>query len=351
MDLEILGWDDFFADSFAPYARDNYLAGRVALDCSGIYRLYTEIGEWEAELSGKLRYRAESREALPVVGDWVALRPREQNKAIIDAVLPRKTKFSRKVTGQRIEEQLVATNIDTLFLVSGLDQDFNPRRIERYLIMAKASGSNPVIVLNKADICQDRDAKLHQVRDIASTVAILLVSAKQGEGLDMLMPFVNKGQTAALVGSSGVGKSTIINKLLGEERQKVGLVRENDDRGKHTTTHRELFILPDHGLIIDTPGLRELQLWFSQTGLQDAFSDITALAEQCYFTNCQHQDQPGCAIKEALENGQLSPERLDNYWKMLDELRQLSEKQSLKSAYLEKQRSKKGSQPIKKFKK
>lgn len=352
MNLERFGWDEFFAESFAPLARQGFEPARVFLQHNKIYMLYTGRGELPAEAAGRLRHEAAGPEDLPAVGDWVAIRVRpDERKATIHEILPRRSKFSRKAAGGRDEEQVVAANVDTLFLVSGLDSDFNPRRIERYLTMARESGARAVVVLNKADVAEDLGRKVEEVRAVALDVPVLLMSARQGEGVEQLLPYAGPGQTVSLVGSSGVGKSTIINKLLGAERQKTGEVRAGDERGKHTTTHRELLPLPTGGLIIDTPGMRELQLLVRDRGLRDTFEDVEELSSRCYFSDCRHQSEPGCAVREALGSGALDAERYDNYRKMQREMEELAARQDRRLAETRKERTKKLNQALKKYKK
>jgi ribosome biogenesis GTPase len=275
------------------------------------------------------------------VGDWVALRPPTgDGRAMIHAILPRTSKFSRKSAGQRTDEQVVAANVDTIFLVSGLDGDFNPRRIERYLTAAWDSGAQPVVVLNKLDRCDDPERCLLETEAVAMGVPVHRVSALTGQGCDALRDYLGPGLTVGLLGSSGVGKSTLINRLLGREVQKTGDVRESDDRGKHTTTHRELFRVPTGGLLIDTPGLRELQLWEADQGIESAFADIEELAEDCRFGDCGHAGEPGCAVEEALASGTLAPERLESYCKLQRELRQIHLKQDELARQQEKKRMK-----------
>ncbi|HLO85222.1 MAG TPA: GTPase RsgA [Nostocaceae cyanobacterium] len=246
MQLEHLGWSDFFARSFAAYNQQNFTVGRVAIEHKNTHILYTEYGELTAEITGKMRHLAAQAQDFPAVGDWVVISIRKSEKqATIHAILPRKSTFSRKTVGSKTEEQIVATNIDTVFLVSGLDGDFNPRRIERYLILAWESGANPVIVLNKADLCQNLEDCLAQIEAVALGVPVIVLSATNNQDLDSLQPYLKTGQTVALLGSSGVGKSTITNQLLGFSVQAVQPVRQGDDRGKHTTTKRELILLPN----------------------------------------------------------------------------------------------------------
>jgi ribosome biogenesis GTPase len=342
MELERLGWNDFFEKSFRNYADQGYDVGRVYLENRRSFWLYTKAGEIKADVSGKMIYQADSRSDFPAVGDWVVFRFQEdKSKAIIHAILPRKSKFSRKVPGSSIEEQIVATNIDTVMLVSGLDNDFNLRRIERYLVMVSASGANSVILLNKADLCADLESRLTEVKRIAPSVPVIPISAKHDEQLTALGSFIKEGETVALLGSSGVGKSTITNHLLGGERQKVQEVREGDDRGRHTTTKRELIVLPDGGLIIDTPGMRELQLWVSEEGLENSFEDIDALTAQCFYSNCEHNNTRGCAIEAALEDGSLEPARWENHKKLQKELAYITEKQDASVAQKKKKNIKK----------
>jgi ribosome biogenesis GTPase / thiamine phosphate phosphatase len=258
--LHDLGWGDTFAAAFVPYADQGFVPARVVAQ-KGLYQVSTGEAEHYADLAGKLRHELKGpggASGYPAVGDWVALRPPTgDGRALIHAVLPRRSKFSRKVAGQRTDEQVVAANVDTIFLVSGLDGDFNPRRIERYLTAAWDSGAQPVVVLNKLDRCEDPDGCLLEAESVAMGVPVHRVSALTGENCDELHAYLGPGQTVSLLGSSGVGKSTLINRLLGREAQRTREVREGDDRGRHTTTHRELFAVPASGLLVDTPGLRE----------------------------------------------------------------------------------------------
>jgi ribosome biogenesis GTPase len=342
MSLQSLGWSSFFARSYGSYREQGFTIGRVAIAYRNSYVLYTEQGELTAEVTGKLRHQAVGTQDFPAVGDWVVIRIiGSEEQATIHAVLPRKSKFSRKMAGGKTEEQIVAANVDTIFLVSGLDHDFNLRRIERYLILTWESGANPVIVLNKADLCDRIDERIAAVEAIAVGVPIVVLSATNQQGLDALKPYLQPGQTVALLGSSGVGKSTITNQLSGADVQAVQAVRQGDDRGRHTTTHRELILLPTGGLIMDTPGMREIQVWAGEAGLQETFADIEGLAEECRFRNCQHENEPGCAIQQALLEGTLDDSRFLNYQKLQRELNYLARRQDQRANLAEKERWKK----------
>ncbi|MEM7726171.1 MAG: ribosome small subunit-dependent GTPase A [Cyanobacteria bacterium P01_A01_bin.45] len=331
MNLEHLGWNNFFASSFQRFCEPGFTVARVAIEHRNKYILYSEFGELSGELTGKFRHHATLAEDFPVVGDWVVTRVRESEKsATIHRILPRKSKFSRQSISAITEEQIIAANIDTVFLVSGLDRDFNPRRIERYLILAWESGATPVILLNKVDLCENIEDCFSQVENIAIGVPIIVLSAVNLQGLHSLKTYLKPGKTVALLGSSGVGKSTITNQLKGEMVQAIQAVRQGDNRGRHTTTHRELILLPNSSLIIDTPGMREVQIWANEKSLQSTFEDIEALAQECHFRNCKHQQEPGCAVQEALQLGQLDYSRFHNYQKLQKELDYLAQKQDQK---------------------
>jgi ribosome biogenesis GTPase len=338
--LEELGWNDFFAAAFAPYAEQGLVPARVVAQ-KGLNQVSTGDAEHYADMAGKLRHELRGPDSLghPAVGDWVALRlPTGEGRAMIHAILPRKSKFSRKSAGQRTEEQVVAANVDTIFLVSGLDGDFNPRRIERYLTAAWDSGAQPVVVLNKLDRCEDPETCLIETEAVAMGVPVHRVSARTGEGCEDLASYIIPGQTVGFLGSSGVGKSTLINRLLGREAQATGDVREGDDRGRHTTTHRELLRLPGGALLIDTPGLRELQLWAGPDALEGTFAEVDRLAASCRFADCAHEGEPGCAVIRAAAEGTLSPARLESYRKLQRELRYLALRQDERGRAEQKQR-------------
>ncbi|HEU5239970.1 MAG TPA: ribosome small subunit-dependent GTPase A [Pyrinomonadaceae bacterium] len=342
INLTTLGWNEFFESAFHTYAAKGYACGRVALEHKHFYRVYSECGEVRGEIAGRLRHEALEQGDLPVVGDWVVIRPcPERDKVTIHAVLPRKSKFTRKVAGFRTEKQIVASNIDTVFLVTSLNQDFNPRRVERYLIVAWESGARPIIILSKSDLCDEIEERTREIKAAVGEVPILAISILTREGLNELSRYLKHGQTVALLGSSGVGKSTLINHLLGHEYLKVQETREHDGRGRHTTTHRELIVLPQGGLVIDTPGIRELQLWDGESGLHVAFADIETAAGHCYFSDCRHRDEPRCAIREALADGAIDRARYQSYEKLQKELTYLARKQDVRAGIAEKKRWKK----------
>ncbi len=349
MDLHHLGWSDFFAQQFDEYAAQGLTPARIAAQHRELYRTHCGQGEVVAAVSGRLRQEAAGPQDFPVVGDWVAVRLRARERsATIHGILRRRTQFSRKVAGRITAEQVAAANVDTAFLVMGLDGDFNLRRLERYLVTAWESGAVPVVVLNKRDLCGGGDlaGKLVAVEAVAPGVAVHAVSGATGEGLDALLPYLAAGQTTAMLGSSGVGKSTLINCLLGSEALPTAPVRADDSRGRHTTTHRKLVVLPGGGMIIDTPGMRELQFWSSREGggegVSTAFADLSELAAGCRFHDCTHRAEPGCAVLEAVGSGRFDARRLENFHKTQAELAALERRQDGPAAREYKRQSKSG---------
>jgi ribosome biogenesis GTPase / thiamine phosphate phosphatase len=339
MRLSELGWNEAFAREFAAHAnRSDVQPARVAIEFNHNYRVYIDGGELDATAAGRLKHRAASRAELPAVGDWVAVRKRpDDERGAIVAVLPRQSWFSRKMAGQVTDEQVVAANVDVIFIVMGLDADFSVRRLERYLLLARESGASPVVILTKPDMSADVPAQVAAVAALAGDVAVHVVSPKHNEGVGHVAGYLASGRTGALLGSSGVGKSTIINRLVGEDVRKTREVRESDSRGRHTTTHRELVKLPDGGLIIDTPGMRELQLWDVNEAVRETFDDIEAVGASCHFTDCRHRDEPRCAVKAAVEDGRLAADRLESYLKLQEELSALAKQQD-ERALLERKR-------------
>ncbi|MFC7373588.1 ribosome small subunit-dependent GTPase A [Fictibacillus iocasae] len=342
MNLNTLGFNETLQTAFQPYKEQALVPGRISLEHKRIYRVLTEHGELLGEVTGKMRHEAEGRGDFPAVGDWVAVQARpEEQKATIHAILPRFSKFSRKAAGLTTEEQIVATNVNTVFLVNALNHDFNLRRLERYLLMAYESGANPVIILSKADLCDDVDQKISDVEGVAFGVPVHAVSVESGTGLEELQHYLGEGQTVALLGSSGVGKSTLVNHFYGAEVLKTNEVREEDSRGRHTTTHRELLVMESGGVLIDTPGMRELQLWEADDSVGQSFQDIESLSSRCRFNDCSHQNEPGCAVREGLADGTLDAGRYQSYVKLQRELAFLARKEDQRLANAERAKWKK----------
>lgn len=352
MTLTSLGWNSVFESHFQANAGPERRVGRISAEHKHLYRVYTEAGEILAQVSGKFRYDAVGRRDYPVVGDWVTLTPGgPDDRATIWETLPRINRFSRMSAGSREEEQVLAANMDEVFLFSALNQDYNLRRIERYLVMAWENGANPVIVLNKTDLCDDVPGRVKEVTAIAPGVPVHPVSCLTGYGIEALTSYLTPGRTVALLGSSGAGKSTFLNWMLGEAIQRTAAIRQHDDRGRHTTTSRQMHLLPGGGLVIDTPGLRELKLYASDTGMTGAFSEIEEYASQCRFADCRHEGEPGCAVRRAVEEGELDEARFGSYMKLQKELAYLSRKDNLFEALEEKAKWKNIHKEIKRIKK
>jgi ribosome biogenesis GTPase / thiamine phosphate phosphatase len=321
--LQDLGWTDSHAIEFEHHAAAGLAPARVAAQHRGAYVVFSELGELRADAAGRLEHEASGPGDLPAVGDWVAIATRAaEGAATIRHVLPRRTKFSRKVALHATEEQVLAANVDAVFLVMSLNEDFNLRRLERYTATAWESGAQPVILLTKTDLCPEWELRVLEVEAIAFGVPVHAVSALTGDGIETVRSYLAPGRTVALLGSSGVGKSTLVNTLAGDELLATGPIRE-DGEGRHTTRHRQLVLLPGGGLVLDTPGLRELQLWETADGLSETFSDVEELASRCRFSDCAHRTEPGCAVQAALDDGTLAFGRWASYRKLQRELAHL----------------------------
>lgn len=323
MKIEALGWNDFYADAFKDYAANGLIPARVICELRHAYALNTGKDELLGECKGRLLHKATARSELPAVGDWVAVRPRPKtpNRLDVLAVLPRKTKLSRRAAGENGHEQILAANLDTLFIVAALDLKLNPRRLERFLSVARSSGAEAIVVLNKADLHDNPQAAIEALRPITGDATVLALSAGTGRGCPQLRPWLKKGRTVALIGPSGVGKSTLVNRIMRDDVQFTQDVRDSDSKGRHTTTRRELFVTPSGALLIDTPGLREMQLWDAE--IEEIFPDIADVALKCRFSNCSHTTEPDCAIRAALADQSLPTARWDSYNKLLLERAEL----------------------------
>ncbi len=325
--IQDYGWSPALQDAFAPHGAHGLIPGRVIVQQRGLYVLATDAGELAAGISGRLAHDAMAGE-YPAAGDWVAAAARaEELAATIHHVLPRKTAFVRRAAGPKLGEQVVAANVDVALLTASLNADLNVRRLERYLSVAWQSGARPVIVLTKADLCDDVETALHEIGAVAFDTPILAVCALTGQGLDAVSALLAPGETAVMVGSSGVGKSTLVNALAGQDLMATQAIREDDAHGRHTTTHRELIRLPGGALLLDTPGMRELGLWDSGDGVSATFEDIEALAAGCRFHDCRHGNEPGCAVQSALADGNLDPGRWKSYGKLRREIAHLERRE------------------------
>jgi len=337
--LRAWGWSSFFESQWTEEDRAAHVPARVIEEQRGLYRLITDAGEIDAEISGRMRHLAASGGTLPAAGDWVAARVRPQEaRGTIVRMLARRTKLSRQAAGAETVEQVLAANVDTVFVVCGLDGDFNPRRIERYLAVVWEGGARPVVLLNKSDLCEDSEALAAEARQAAPAVELHVISALHGGGLEPLGLYLAPGETVALVGSSGAGKSTLLNRLIGADVQRTIETRRGDDRGRHATTARRLFVLPEGGLLIDTPGLRELAFWEGAEGVERAFEDVERLAAHCRFRNCRHTVEPFCAVRRALEDGALDPARFASWDKLRKELAYGARRHDLRAQLEEKRR-------------
>jgi ribosome biogenesis GTPase / thiamine phosphate phosphatase len=343
--LSTLGWNSFFQQQWNAQPRNRFVPARVVEEQRETYRVVAECGELSAEITGRLRHAATNRAAFPAVGDWVVIEPiLDECKALIHDVLPRRSKLSRKEAGdrhrpghERAVEQILVANVDTVLVVMSVAFGVNSRLVERYLGTVWESGAMPVLILSKADLSADPMGVAGEIAAAAPGVSIHVVSAVTGQGMDELAPYIGEKSTVVLVGSSGVGKSTIINRLLHEDVQATQAIRASDGRGRHTTTYRRLFVMPAGGVLIDTPGIRELHLWESG-GLDGAFEEISAFATQCRFRDCQHQTEPGCAVQSAIANGDLEEERLTNYLQLKRELAFLDRRRDLAAQSQERKR-------------
>lgn len=327
MDLKLLGWDEDFSRSLEEIGARDTVPGRVILEYGKFYLVAHEKGEILAEPKGKMKHRAAVRSELPVIGDWVAVSLDSAGSATVVAVLERRNWISRKVAGHHTAEQVMAANVDVAIIVTSMDLDFSLRRLERYLLLARDNSIDPIIVLNKEDLSSDPGSFAESAGELAPGVPVYALSAIDGQSARVLLKHIPVGRTAVLIGSSGVGKSTIINALLGEDRLRTGDVRETDSKGRHTTTNRELVVIPGAGMLIDNPGMREIQLWGEGVSVAEEFGDISEFALNCRFRDCRHGDEPGCAVKEAISAGTLPATRYEAFQRLQTEAETLKVRQ------------------------
>jgi len=337
MELSKIGWDSFFNKEFLTYKEKGYVTGRISLQQRELTVL-TQEGEFRGIISGRLLHKAATQAELPVIGDWVVGKKVSFDQFLISHILPRKSKISResatrKKRSHNVSEQVVAANVDTIFIVNSLDQEYNSRRLERYLTMVWDSTANPVIILNKSDIGTKVNEKFQLTKSISRGVPVHITSAADKTGLRDLNSYFQQGQTVILLGSSGVGKSTLINAIIGYDYMQTKDIQKYKDHGRHTTTKRQMIILNRGGIIIDNPGMRAIQLWEGEKGLLKSFEDIAKLADRCRFSDCNHDKEPECAVQEAIHDGELSIERFKNYKNLLMEMDSQAERKERYSKY------------------
>jgi ribosome biogenesis GTPase len=351
-DLKHYGWNDFFDNQFNMFNDNELCPARVAVEYKKNYLLYSSEGELDGELKRKYHHIAGDQSDLPKVGDWVLFKKSADNeKAVIHHILGRKSKLSRKVTGKRIEEHILATNMDYVLIVVGLDNDFNLRKLERLLVVVYESGADPIVVLNKSDLCINLEKKIEETSNVLIDVPLFVTSCVTDVGINELSSCFKQGMTYAFIGSSGTGKSTIINLLAGDEIQTTSEISGATGKGRHTTTQRELIILKNKSLIIDTPGLREIQLWSDFDSVVDAFIDIWEISGGCKFSDCTHTHEKNCAVKDAVANNQLSKERYENFVKMQKETVNFETRQTRSNYDERKIKMKKAQKQLNKIKK